>query len=212
MQLPLQGRPILFKVQSHFFPTQSQTNEPIRSENFQVCRQYFDQNAGTTKVETVASSFLPTEVLRLHHLMAASYAVLKYVEHVQNITFSKNGLVIEFQGLKGKLQIDYDSAVNLEIISNKRNGREHSSASLFGLFFCNTVVGARLLRANLLCPPSDLPTIKCRLDSVECLMLQENSEVFFELNQTFLGQFVDLDLLMGSLAFSASLFFVVLVG
>jgi DNA mismatch repair ATPase MutS len=115
----------------------------------QVSRQCFDQNAGTMKVETVASSFLPTEVLRLHHLMAASYAVLKYVEHVQNITFSKNGLIVEFQGLKGKLQIDHDSAINLEIISNKRNGREHSSASLFGLFFCNTVVGARLLRGRI---------------------------------------------------------------
>jgi DNA mismatch repair protein MSH4 len=119
----------------------------------------------------------------------------------QNIGFSKNGLVIDYQGLNGKLQIDHDTAINLEIISNKRNGKQHAGASLFGIFSPNTQVGARLLRANLLCPPSDLGTIKCRLDSVESLASQENGKVFFQLNQEHLKRFMDLDLLVGSLAY-----------
>jgi hypothetical protein len=60
-------------------------------------------STGTMKVESIASVPLSSEVLRLHHLMAASYCVLKYVEHGNcfgvhaHSTWTK-GLKLKFRG------------------------------------------------------------------------------------------------------------------
>ena len=71
--------------------------------------------------------------------------------------------------------IDRKTAISLELISNSKSGNQKDS--LFGVInYTKTVVGARLLRATLLRPLTDITTLETRLDLVETLL--KNNKIF----------------------------------
>ena len=79
--------------------------------------------------------------------------------------------------------IDYLSVRNLELVQNLQNPK--SSQSLFGVLdHCQTPMGKRLLRANILQPSAgtglnsfsdqDLNTLEARLDAVQEIVQSED--------------------------------------
>ena len=91
-----------------------------------------------------------------------------------------------------KLNIDRRSAINLEIISNSKNGNQKSS--LYGAInFTKTKVGSRYLKSNLLRPSTDLITIETRLDTIELLL--KNNKIHNEIIH-ILQKFPDFDKLL----------------
>jgi len=68
-----------------------------------------------------------------------------------------------------RMAIDRKTAISLELISNAKSGNQKDS--LFGVInFTKTIVGARLLRATILRPLTDIITLETRLDLVEMLL------------------------------------------
>ena len=81
---------------------------------------------------------------------------------------------------------------SLELLVNARTG-DHK-ASLFGVLnHTRTSVGTRLLRANILSPCNDLPTLNARLDAVAALLGAE--ETYAALGDV-LPRLADLDALL----------------
>ncbi|PKY43262.1 hypothetical protein RhiirA4_457218 [Rhizophagus irregularis] len=129
------------------------------------------------------------------YCLAATGAILKYIESTQNIFFTNHSIKFKYQGCEGTMMIDCVTARNLELISNINNPR--SNHSLYGVLNnTRTPMGARLLRTNTLQPLSDVTTINMRLDAVEELIRHE--ETFFAI-QTALKPFQDIDHLITAL-------------
>ncbi|RGB41068.1 muts protein 4, partial [Rhizophagus diaphanus] len=98
------------------------------------------------------------------YCLAATGAILKYIESTQNIFFTNHSIKFKYQGCEGTMMIDCVTARNLELISNINNPR--SNHSLYGVLNnTRTPMGARLLRTNTLQPLSDVTTINMRLDA-----------------------------------------------
>ena len=74
-----------------------------------------------------------------------------------------------------RMNIDRRTAKSLEMITNAKNGNQKES--LFGVInFTKTIVGARLLRSNLLRPYMDILTLNTRFDMIEFLL--KNTHMF----------------------------------
>jgi DNA mismatch repair protein MSH4 len=135
--------------------------------------------------------------------IAACACLMKYVEHVQSMTFASQSLRVEFKTLHGIVKLDIQTVKNLEIVtsrfsSSKGKSSSKQSTSLFTfLSHCVTPSGKRLLRNTLLQPLNDRPTIELRLDTVQELV--EHESLFFELKQALATITIDLDALNASL-------------
>ncbi|OLL23713.1 MutS 4 [Neolecta irregularis DAH-3] len=175
-----------------------------------VARKYFSEQAGMELIEQLAiPEDLPSAKISVNakfYALSAAAALLQYTS-LHN-PFVPGSLRIKYQGSDGSMLIDFNSIRNLELIQNLVNPR--STLSLFGILieFSNldiftgalnatvTPMGARLLRANVLQPLTDVSTINARLDAVQELL--ENEDMFFGV-QTALKSFPDLDRLLTSL-------------
>lgn len=83
---------------------------------------------------------------------------------------------IKYEASEGSMMIDLSTIRSLELTQNLQNA--HSKDCLFGLLNQTlTPMGARLLRSNILQPPTDKETLEWRYDAVE--ELSTNEEVFF---------------------------------
>ncbi|PKC07476.1 hypothetical protein RhiirA5_418180 [Rhizophagus irregularis] len=141
------------------------------------------------------ASIIPIGRKYFNDAIAATGAILKYIESTQNIFFTNHSIKFKYQGCEGTMMIDCVTARNLELISNINNPR--SNHSLYGILNnTRTPMGARLLRTNTLQPLSDVTTINMRLDAVEELIRHE--ETFFAI-QTALKPFQDIDHLITAL-------------
>ena len=93
------------------------------------------------------------------------------------------------------MNIDRRTAMNLELITNFKSGNQKES--LFGAInFTKTVIGARLLRSNILRPTTDIATINLRLTTVEEFL--RHNRVFTEV-VTLLSSFPDMDKMLTGL-------------
>ncbi|RIA80970.1 muts domain V-domain-containing protein [Glomus cerebriforme] len=125
-----------------------------------IGRKYFNDAIGLNYIkqygleEDCASLILG--ITSKFYCLAATAAILKYIESTQNIFFINHSIKFKYQGCE-----DCVTARNLELISNINN--PHSNHSLY----------ARLLRTNILQPLSDVITINMRLDAVEELIRNE---------------------------------------
>lgn len=90
------------------------------------------------------------------------------------------------------MMIDPASIENLEIVVNART--KETKGSLFDVLnHTKTISGGRLLRINLLQPPSDMSTTTTRLECIEEFLGDER--MFFDVSAV-LGRFLDLDSLL----------------
>ncbi|XP_033098705.1 mutS protein homolog 4-like [Anneissia japonica] len=160
-----------------------------------VQRKYFNETKGLEYIKQLCLTEYSTvvmEVMSKYYCLAASAALLKYVEFIQNIVYAPSSLKVVFKGSEQTTMIDASTAKNLELVQNLRDPR--SDDTLYGVLNCTkTVGGARLLRSNILQPLYDQETINMRLEVVS--ELTQNEELFYNL-QTVLARFLDIDHLL----------------
>jgi len=140
-----------------------------------VPRAYFDQTKGGELLFRVArDGTYDASVVEEYIILASSYAVLHYTQHCLGASFTKGSLHLNVNsGGKGRMTIDRSSLLNLEILSNARTGK--SKSSLIGTIDCTkTNLGSRLLRTNLMAPPTSSATINARLDAVDSMLNDED--------------------------------------
>lgn len=122
---------------------------------------------------------------------------LKYVELELQRVFAAHSLRIRFEPSQGSMTIDLATIVSLELIQNLHNAK--SRHSLFGLLNATlTPMGARLLRANILQPPTERVKLTARYNAVEDLSTKE--DMFVSVRQSLKG-FIDADKVLTSVLF-----------
>src|SRR5207249_4973303 len=112
-----------------------------------------------------------------------------YIEFIQKSIYAPYSLRVTFVGSDNTVLIDCHTARNLELLQSSNEASPEKS--LYGVLnHTKTIGGARLLRANLLQPPSSDTTISTRL---ECITeLSEDEELFHRL-QSVICRFTDID-------------------
>ncbi|KAJ3407447.1 MutS protein msh4 [Chytriomyces hyalinus] len=180
-----------------------------------VNRAWFNQNKGTASVSassiilildtglqnisefSLEESVIPGLSSKLYFATSCVAAILTYVEERDEITYYRNSLRFKFFSLDGIMSIDHITARNLELIINLETNK--SAGSLFGVLNnCQTGMGARLLRMNVLQPLNDLETINCRLNAVEDL--KSNQAVLSDIRMVLKAS-VDMDALIMTLLY-----------
>lgn len=106
---------------------------------------------------------------------------MKYIEHQLTISFAPHSLRIQYQPSEDTMMIDISAIQSLEIMQNLRNS--NSKACLYGLLnHTSTPMGSRMLRSNILQPPTRQDTfIAPRYDALEELTTKE--EMFREIRK-----------------------------
>ena len=158
-------------------------------------RIYFDQTKGAELLTKVArDGTYDVSVVEEYIILASSFAVLHYTQHCLGAVFVNSSLHLSINsGGRGRMTIDRSSLLNLELLTNARTGKQRNS--LIGTIdLTKTSVGSRLLRTNLMAPPTSFQTINgmfnatlflqvcfsfrfliiARLDLVSCLLNDED--------------------------------------
>ena len=101
---------------------------------------------------------------------------MKYIEKCFTITFVHHSLRIKYQPSEDTMMIDISALQSLEIMQNQQ--RSKSKDCLFGLLnHTLTPMGSRLLRTNMLQPPTGVETfIEPRYEALE--EVTTNEELF----------------------------------
>ncbi|KAJ4138368.1 MutS protein msh4 [Fusarium equiseti] len=117
-------------------------------------------------------------------------AAMKYIHQKFNINFVPHSLRIQYRPSEDTMLIDISAIQSLEIMQNLRNSK--SKDSLFGLLnHTSTPMGSRLLRSNILQPPTNARKfILTRYDALE--ELTTNEEMFLEIRKA-LKLFLDIE-------------------
>lgn len=164
-----------------------------------ISRQYFDQDRGADMLKQVAASDVDADLIAKYIVLAGCYCLLRYVENCSGTYLQHNSLRVMYSSLSSqRMHIDRHTACNLEIISDLRTGNQRDS--LFGAIkMTKTVVGARLLKSNLLRPLTDGASIEARYDAVEVLL---RSPQAFSKMSSLLPTYPDLDRCLSGLTTS----------
>ena len=105
--------------------------------------------------------------------VGAAGAVLKYMHDQQNLVFAPSSLSIARALCPHFMYIDAPTIDALELVSVRSSGLCSGSSSGDGttllqfLDGCQTRAGKQLLRANILQPLTDIPTLNARLDALD---------------------------------------------
>ncbi|KAL7809729.1 DNA mismatch repair protein [Trichoderma gracile] len=108
-------------------------------------------------------------------------AAMKYIDHQFSISFSPQSLRIRYQPSEDTMMIDISAMQSLEVMRNLKSAK--SKECLFGLLnHTLTPMGSRVLRNNMLQPPTDFDGfIKTRYDALEEMVT--NEEMFHEVRK-----------------------------
>ncbi|EHK18134.1 uncharacterized protein TRIVIDRAFT_194557 [Trichoderma virens Gv29-8] len=108
-------------------------------------------------------------------------AAMKYIDHQFNLSFSPQSLRIRYQPSEDTMMIDISAMQSLEVMRNLKSAK--SKECLFGLLdHTLTPMGSRVLRNNMLQPPTDFDGfIKTRYDALEEMVT--NEEMFHEIRK-----------------------------
>jgi len=140
-----------------------------------IPRVCFDQTKGAEMLRRLARKETYDALLVDEYiLLSSAYAVLHYTQRTLGVGISKNCLdIIINSGGKNRMAIDRSSLLQLELLTNAKTGKARDS--LISTIDCTkTTVGSRLLRTNLMAPPSRMDTINARLDLVDTFLQSED--------------------------------------
>jgi DNA mismatch repair protein MSH4 len=109
---------------------------------------------------------------------------MKFIEDHLSVTFVPHSLRIRYQPSDGTMMIDISAFQSLEIMQNSQNSK--SKDCLFGLLKQTlTPMGTRILRRNILQPPTKVDThVRPRHDALE--ELTTNEELFRDVRKGML--------------------------
>ncbi|XGW18916.1 hypothetical protein V3C99_003038, partial [Haemonchus contortus] len=147
-----------------------------------VHRRFFNHQRGAELVTQLANAEISNcdnVVLEKQFCMQSCSALIKYVEHIQNIVFASKTLHFVYRDIEKLCLLDAGSWKNLEIDNNRP--RKERKSLLAIVDETQTSAGARLLRSNLLQPSGDQVVIDGRLDAVE--ELTDNPHLVEKLRQ-----------------------------
>lgn len=136
--------------------------------------------------------------------LASCGALLKYIQHANNMAFVPRSLRITFNPNEDRLFLDMQTIEGLELLRNGRlveqSATQHVQGSLFHVLNkTKTRAGRRLLRRSLLEPPTKLTNIKNRQDAIE--EFSQNEAIYFEVIRV-LTRFPDIEHALGVLTAS----------
>lgn len=145
-----------------------------------VPRSYFDQNRGAELLRNVIrEGSYDQSVTEEYILLSSSYALLQYLQICLGANFAKNTVDILMNAAgKHRLAMDRGTIFHLELLANSKTGKIQHSL-LGSIDSTKTSVGSRLLRSNLMAPPTRLDTITARLDLSDCFL--EDETFFYEI-------------------------------
>ena len=166
-----------------------------------VSRACFDQTKGAALLERVArEDTYDASVLSEYILLSASQALLQYTQQNLGATFSRKCLhLMVNSGGMNKMVIDRSTLMQLELLANARSGKTKISL-VDTINHTKTSVGNRLLRTNLMSPPTRIDTITSRLDLVDAFLNDE--EFFCDVNE-HLKRLPCLDMMLTNVALVA---------
>ncbi|KJZ80100.1 hypothetical protein HIM_00814 [Hirsutella minnesotensis 3608] len=145
-------------------------------------RSAWSEHAGLDYILKLAS---PSDVEPVKFALQGKYyatssfaAVMKYLEHQFSMSFAPHSLRIRYQPSEDTMMIDISAMQSLEIMQNLRNSK--SKDCLYGLLnHTCTPMGARILRSNILQPPTRHDSFMTpRYEAVE--EFSKNEEMFRE--------------------------------
>lgn len=113
----------------------------------------------------------------------AANALLRYMQQERSMALAAGGLVVRPISSDHHMRIDTASVEALELVQAMAVGSSgrRGGGTLFKLLDgTHTRAGSQLLRANLLQPLRDIPTLNARYDALE--ELREESDLFFSLD------------------------------
>jgi len=163
-----------------------------------VPRSYFDQTKGAEMLRKLSrEDTYDASLVEEYILLSSSYAVLQYAQLCLGAGLTRGSLALDVNvGGNDRMNIDRSTMVNLELLVNAKTGRTLNS--LVGTIDCTkTSVGGRLLRTNIMAPPTRLDTINARLDLVDSLL---EDEEFFYVVMEHLEDIPDVDKMLSHIA------------
>ena len=161
-------------------------------------RSFFDQTKGADLLRRIArADAYDASIVEEYILLSSSHALLLYTQICLNATFSKHSLNLSIHaGGSSRMAIDRSSLLHLELLANSKTGKCQNS--LIGTVdSTKTTVGSRLLRSNIMAPPTDINTINTRLDLVEAFIGDED---FFYAIMDQLGALPDINRMLAGIA------------
>ena len=137
-------------------------------------RSYFDQTRGAELLQRVVhdSSYDPS-IINEYIVLSSSHALAAYIQSC----LGKSLKICMNWGGRYRMAIDRNTISHLELLSNAKTGKNKNS--LISTIDCTkTNIGSRLLRSNLISPPTGIATINARLDLVDDFL--DDEEFFYE--------------------------------
>jgi len=163
-----------------------------------VSRALFDQNRGATLLRRIAreESYDPS-VVEEYIMLSSVNALVSHLQLCLGATLTKNSVFLNINaGGSNRMYIDRTTIWQLELLVNSKTGKTRDS--LIGCIdHTKTTVGSRLLRTNIMSPPTNVNTIRSRQDLVETLL---GSADFFHTVLEHLSRLPDVDKMLSNIA------------
>uniref|UniRef100_A0A7E4UUR5 DNA_MISMATCH_REPAIR_2 domain-containing protein n=1 Tax=Panagrellus redivivus TaxID=6233 RepID=A0A7E4UUR5_PANRE len=160
-----------------------------------IQKRFFNDRLGIDVINKLGAPEccnVDTSVVKKYYCMSAAFALIKYIEYVQNLTYENGTMRITYEAIDDCCLIDVHSWANLDLINVKSS--HHSDKTLFSVLNkCVTVGGTRLLRSCLLQPSGDVQRIEERLDVVAEFV---KNQVFHDRVRNLLANLSDLQFLI----------------
>lgn len=175
-------------------------DQPNRSDTVVkfLSRACFDQTRGAEVLRRIARpETYDASLIEEYILLSSAYAVVNYTQQSLGADFSPGSLFLNVNsGGNNRMAIDRSTLLQLELLVNSKTGKtEHSLIGTIDK--TKTVVGGRLLRTNLMMPPTSVDTINTRLDLVDLFL---TSEDFFYSVLEHLSRLPDVDKMLSNVA------------
>ncbi|XP_055320057.1 mutS protein homolog 4-like [Sitodiplosis mosellana] len=147
-----------------------------------VPRRHFSETEGMDLIKKYCSdkyNYIKEEVASKYYALSATSGLLKYLQFIHNIYFKENGVKLDFETKFAHMQIDIDTSYKLELltINNPNTVKSHFPSLFDVLNYCVTSIGKRTLRARILEPMCDIPSIRQIHDCIEELNQPGYSEL-----------------------------------
>jgi DNA mismatch repair protein MSH4 len=145
---------------------------------YPIERRFFNDKQGYEDIarfcSSKSSSVLPF-IAQKYYCLSAVSALLTYLKEKNCISFADKCLKVEYQNKQGGMMIDNETASRLELLYSLSNEKSSKKFSLFSVLNkCETSIGQRHLRANILEPSCNLECIRNRQEQIKVLIESEH--------------------------------------
>ncbi|KRZ21748.1 MutS -like protein 4 [Trichinella pseudospiralis] len=171
-----------------------------KTEISSVSRKCFHEMRGLEELQRIMlkeCSDFEKNVEEKYYALAAAAALIDYIERAENIVFAPQSIRIVYKGLEKSLKIDSNAAKDLELIVSLKSSDSVKGSLLGILNHTYTFSGARLLRASILQPSSDLQTINEHLDVLEEILNNGRVKLALMSLRSAISRMTDVERLIG---------------